>query len=310
VSSGTLRTYPDSAARPLGAAADAPARRPSPRPGLGRLWRALLADTWAALAVLFLLIVALAALCAPLIAPGDVTSPNFAAKLSPPLSPGHLAGTDQLGRDVLGRLVYGARISLAVGFLSTLIAAVIGIAAGLIAGFYGRWPDAILMRLVDVQLAFPFILLALVVNAIIGLGLQNIIISLVIAGWVEYARIARGEVLVVRERDFVQAARALGAEDVRLLWRHVLPNISTPLIVVTTLQVAQFIIAEASISFLGFGVQPPTPAWGSMVAEGLNYIFSAWWLITLPGLTLALLALAVNVTGDWLRDTLDPRLRL
>jgi peptide/nickel transport system permease protein len=149
-----------------------------------------------------------------------------------------------------------------------------------------------------------------VVNAIIGLGLQNIVVSLVVAGWVEYARVARGEVLVVREREFIQAARLLGCPDGRLLSRHVLPNIATPLLVTGTLQVAQFILAEASISFLGFGVQPPTPAWGSMVSESLDYLFSAWWLITLPGLALAALALAVNVAGDWLRDALDPRLQV
>jgi peptide/nickel transport system permease protein len=179
----------------------------------------------------------------------------------------------------------------------------------MLAGYYGGWLDMVLMRFVDVQLAFPFILLALTINAILGLGLRNIIITLVIAGWIEYARIARGETLVVREREYVQAAKLLGAGNTRVFIRHILPNIITPLIVISTLQVARFIIAEASISFLGFGIQPPTPAWGSMVSEGLDYIFSAWWLITLPGLALALVALAVNITGDWLRDGLDPRIQ-
>jgi peptide/nickel transport system permease protein len=165
------------------------------------------------------------------------------------------------------------------------------------------------MRLVDVQLSFPFILLALVINAIMGLGLRNILITLVIVGWIEYARIARGETLIVREREYIQAAHLMGAREWVILLRHILPNITTPLIVIGTLQVARFIIAEASISFLGFGVQPPTPAWGSMVSDGLEYILSAWWLITFPGLMLALVALAVNITGDWLRDTLDPRIR-
>jgi peptide/nickel transport system permease protein len=285
-------------------------RRLSAGRGRGGLWRALLADPPALVAVLFIALVGAAAAAAPVLAPGDVNAPDFGARLVTPFSPGHPAGTDQLGRDVLGRLVHGARVSLVVGFLSVLAAAAVGVVAGVLAGFYGGWLDALLMRLVDVQLAFPFILLALVVNAIIGLGLQNIVVSLVVAGWVEYARVARGEVLVVREREFIQAARLLGCPDGRLLSRHVLPNIATPLLVTGTLQVAQFILAEASISFLGFGVQPPTPAWGSMVSESLDYLFSAWWLITPPGLALAALALAVNVAGDWLRDALDPRLQV
>lgn len=273
-----------------------------------RFWRALRHDVWAMAAIAFLLIVTVAALLAPMIVPDNVNSPNFGARLLPPLSDGHIAGTDQLGRDVWDRMLLGARISLFVGFATVLCAALIGIPIGMLAGFFGGWPDTILMRLVDVQLSFPFILLALVINAILGLGLRNIIITLIIAGWIEYARVARGETLVVREREFVQAAHLNGAGSIRIFLRHILPNIITPLIVVGTLQVARFIIAEASISFLGFGVQPPTPAWGSMVSEGLDYIFSAWWLITLPGLALALVALAVNITGDWLRDTLDPRI--
>ncbi len=285
-----------------------PARRASARGGAGWLLRRLVLDRWALVSVLFLLAVALAALLANVLASGDINAPDYGVRLMPPLTPGHPAGTDQMGRDVLARLLFGSRISLVVGFATVILAAAVGTFVGLFAGFYGRWLDTVLMRLIDVQLSFPFILLALILNAIIGLGLQNIIISLVIAGWVEFARVARGEVLVVREREFVQAARLIGCSDFRLLRQHIFPNITTPLIVVATLQVAQFIIAEASISFLGFGVQPPTPAWGSMISEGLDYIFTAWWLITLPGLVLGLLALAVNLTGDWLRDTLDPRL--
>jgi peptide/nickel transport system permease protein len=285
-------------------------RLAKPRGEAARIRRALITDPWAFVAVAFLVFITLVAIFAPLLVPDDINKPNFAARLKPPLTAGHLAGTDQLGRDVLDRLILGSRISMTVGFVTVILAAAIGISVGLVAGYYGGWIDAILMRFVDVQLAFPFILLALTINAILGLGLRNIIITLVIAGWVEYARIARGEVLAVREHEFVQAARVIGAGNRRIVWRHIFPNITTPLIVIGTLQVARFIIAEASISFLGFGVQPPTPAWGSMVSEGLNYIFSAWWLITLPGLALALVALAVNTTGDWLRDTLDPRLKV
>ena len=273
-----------------------------------RFTRALAKDPWAIGAIVFLAIVTIVALISPIIVPDDINSPDFGARLLPPLTDGHIAGTDQLGRDVWGRMLLGARISLFVGFVTVIVAAIIGIFVGILAGYFGGWLDAVLMRLVDVQLAFPFILLALTINAILGLGLRNIIITLIIAGWIEYARVARGETLVVREREFVQAAHLNGANSIRILLRHIFPNIITPLIVIGTLQVARFIIAEASISFLGFGVQPPTPAWGSMVSEGLDYIFSAWWLITLPGLALALVALAVNITGDWLRDTLDPRL--
>jgi peptide/nickel transport system permease protein len=273
-----------------------------------RYRRSLMKDRWAAVALAFLVTVTIVAALSPLIVPDNINSPNFGARLLPPMTEGHIAGTDQLGRDVWGRMLLGARISLTVGFVTVICAALIGIPVGMLAGFFGGWTDSVLMRLVDVQLAFPFILLALTINAILGLGLRNIIITLIIAGWIEYARVARGETLVVREREFVQAAHLNGAGNGRIFVRHIFPNIITPLIVIGTLQVARFIIAEASISFLGFGVQPPTAAWGSMVSEGLDYIFSAWWLITLPGLALALVALAVNITGDWLRDTLDPRI--
>lgn len=271
--------------------------------------RPLLRDKWATVSVLFLIFIVIMALTAGIFVPDTINSPNFGSRLLPPMTDGHLAGTDQLGRDVFGRLWLGSRVSLIVGFGTVFFALLIGVPIGMVAGYFGGWFDTILMRLVDVQLSFPFILLALTINAIMGLGLRNILITLVIVGWIEYARIARGETLIVREREYIQAAHVLGAREWVVLFRHILPNITTPLIVIGTLQVARFIIAEASISFLGFGVQPPTPAWGSMVSEGLQFILSAWWLITFPGLMLALVALAVNITGDWLRDTLDPRIR-
>jgi peptide/nickel transport system permease protein len=295
-----------SRAESMAAAAEERARN---RGGLRMMWRALLADKWVLLMVIFLLTITLAAIFAPVIVTGNIYDPDYAAVRMPPFSEGHIAGTDQLGRDIFARTIYGARISLLVGSVSVILAMTVGVTAGLIAGYYGGWIDSVIMRLVDVHLAFPFILLALTINAIIGLGIRNIIISLAIAGWVEYARIARGEVLVVREREFTQAARVMGASNNRIIWRHILPNITTPLLVTATLQVAQFIIAEASISFLGFGVQPPTPAWGSMISDGFANIFSSWWMIAVPGLALALVVLAVNLVGDWLRDVLDPRLR-
>ncbi len=273
-----------------------------------QLLRSLRKDWWAIGAIAFLVVVTIVAILSTWIVPESINDPNFDARLLPPLTDGHIAGTDQLGRDVWGRMLLGARVSLTVGFVTVICAALIGIPIGMLAGYFGGWLEAILMRFVDVQLSFPFILLALVINAILGLGLRNIIITLIIVGWIEYARVARGETLVVREREFVQAAHLTGCGSPRIFFRHILPNIVTPLIVIGTLQVARFIIAEASISFLGFGVQPPTAAWGSMVSAGLDYIFSAWWLITLPGLALAAVALAVNITGDWLRDALDPRI--
>lgn len=279
------------------------------RKTLRKRLRPLLRDKWATASVLFLLIIVLVAITADFFVPDNINSPNFGSRLLPPLTDGHIAGTDQLGRDVFGRLLLGSRISLIVGFGTVFFALLIGIPIGMVAGYFGGWFDTILMRLVDVQLSFPFILLALVINAVLGIGLRNIMITLVVVGWIQYARIARGETLIIREREYIQAAHLMGAREWVVLVRHILPNITTPLIVIGTLQVAQFIIAEASISFLGFGVQPPTPAWGSMVSEGLQFILSAWWLITLPGLLLALVALAVNITGDWLRDTLDPRIR-
>jgi peptide/nickel transport system permease protein len=289
--------------------ANAAEQRARERSGLRYMWRSLQRDKVVIVMLVFLVVITLAAIFAPWVATGNIVDPDYGVRLVPPFTEGHIAGTDQMGRDVFSRIIYGARISLLVGSVSVIIAAVVGVTAGLISGFYGGWIDSIIMRLVDLHLAFPFILLALTINAIIGLGIRNIIISLAIAGWVEYARIARGEVLVVREREFTQAAKVMGASNGRIIWRHIFPNITTPLLVTATLQVAQFIIAEASISFLGFGVQPPTPAWGSMISEGFRNIFNAWWLITLPGIALALVVLAVNLVGDWLRDVLDPRLR-
>jgi peptide/nickel transport system permease protein len=250
------------------------------------------------------------ALAAPLLTPHDPLQGDFAASLRPPGSPGHPLGTDQLGRDLLARVLYGARIALFIGLCTVAVTAVIGGVVGLVAGFFGGWVSAALMRLADVQLSFPFILLALTINAIVGLGLRNIIISLSAAGWVVYARVVRGEVLSVRQREFVQAAAALGTGGSRLLCRHVLPNVAPSIVIVASLQFSQFIVAEAAISFLGFGVQPPTPAWGSMLSESRDFLYVAWWLAAFPGIALALTALGINLVGDWLRDILDPKLRV
>ncbi|MBI3637012.1 MAG: ABC transporter permease [Candidatus Rokubacteria bacterium] len=251
-----------------------------------------------------------AAAAAPWLTPYDPLRAELGEGLKPPGSPGHPLGTDQLGRDLLARVLYGARIALFIGTCTVLITAVGGGVIGLFAGFGRRWPSAVIMRVADVQLSFPFILLAMTINAIFGLGLRNIILSLSAAGWVVYARVVRGEVLSVKERDYVHAAAALGVGRPRLLFRHVLPNVAPSLIVVASLQFSQFVVAEAAISFLGFGVQPPTPAWGSMLAESRDFLYVAWWLAAFPGAALALTALGVNLLGDWLRDTLDPKLRI
>lgn len=251
----------------------------------------------------------LTALAAPLLAPHDPFTGDLALGLRPPGTPGHPWGTDQLGRDLLSRVLYGARIALFIGACTVLVTAVVGGALGLVAGFFGGRLGAVIMRVADVQLSFPFILLALTINAIVGLGLRNIILSLSAAGWVVYARVVRGEVLSVREREYVQAAAALGTGRARLLLRHVLPNVAPSIVIVASLQFSQFIVAEAAISFLGFGVQPPTPAWGSMLSESRDYLYVAWWLAAFPGAALALTALGINLVGDWLRDVLDPRFR-
>jgi peptide/nickel transport system permease protein len=251
-----------------------------------------------------------AAVAAPWLSPHDPLRADFTSGLQPPGAPGHPLGTDQLGRDLLARVLHGARLALFIGVCTVVITAVVGGLLGLLAGFAERWPSTVLMRIADVQLSFPFILLAMTINAIVGLGLRNIILSLSAAGWVVYARVVRGEVLSIKQRDYVHAAAALGVGRGRLLFRHVLPNVAPSIIVVASLQFSQFIVAEAAISFLGFGVQPPMPAWGSMLSESRDFLYVAWWLAAFPGIALALTALGVNLLGDWLRDTLDPKLRV
>src|SRR5205809_7366063 len=214
-----------------------------------------------------------AALAAPWLAPHDPLRTDFPQSLRPPGTAGHLLGTDQLGRDLLARVLHGARLALFIGVCTVVLTAIIGGLLGLVTGFVERWPSAVIMRLADVQLSFPFILLAMTINVIVGLGLRNIIVSLSAAGWVVYARVVRGEVLSVKQRDFVQAASALGAGRARLLFRHILPNVAPSIIVVASLQFSQFIVAEAAISFLGFGVQPPTPAWARMLPASRDCLY-------------------------------------
>jgi len=232
---------------------------------------------------------------------------DLAARLTPPLAGGaHPLGTDPLGRDVLARVLVGGRISLMVGLLSVLGASVLGIAIGLVAGYYRGFWDMLLMRCVDVQLALPFILIALTFISILGGGLANIIIFMIISQWVQYARLVRGMVLSVREREFVQAARAFGVADLAMLRHHILPNVIGPVIILMTLNVANNILLESSLTFLGLGVDPLIPSWGGMLADGRTYMQTAWWVSVFPGVAIMLTVLGLNLLGDWLRDRIDP----
>ncbi|MFF0227138.1 ABC transporter permease [Streptomyces sp. NPDC004629] len=280
-------------------------RRPA---ALGTLLRNRLAVV--ALTVLALLLVA--AVFAPLLAPDDPNAQDLLARLKPPAwqhggSAAHLLGTDQLGRDMFSRVVYGTRVSLLVGAGAALLAGVIGTVVGLAAGYFGGWPDRVLMRLADVQLAFPSILLALAIVGFFGSGLWYVILVLGITGWVSYARVVRSEVMSLRSRDFVTEARAIGVTDVAIMRRHLLPNVMAPLATIGTLHVAAAIVAEASLSYLGLGVPKETVTWGSMLADGQLYLGTSWWVAVFPGIALMLTSLAVNITGDALRDVSDPK---
>lgn len=254
-----------------------------------------------------------AALFAPLLAPHDPVEQNIIDRLTPPaFLPGgasdHVLGTDHLGRDILSRLIYGARVAVIVGVTTVVIAGALGLAVGLVAGYFGGLADTGLMRLLDVQLSMPFMLLALTIVGILGPSLRNIVIVLAITGWVVYARVIRAEILSLRSREFVQACRSLGGSDLRILSRHLLPNVVSSVVVISTLEVARMMLLESALSFLGLGVRPPTPSWGSMLADGRIYLANAWWLATFPGLAVSITVLSLNIVGDWLRDFLDPEL--
>jgi peptide/nickel transport system permease protein len=285
------------------------------RRDLRRLLQELMRNKAALIGLLILLGVACSAVLAPLIVPFDPIAQEITLRLKPPGwerpdGRTYLLGTDHLGRDILGRLIFGARISLIIGFSAVAIAGTLGTLIGLVAGYRGGRVDELCMRLTDTMLAMPFILLALAVIAVLGPSLRNIIFVLGITSWVSYARVVRGEVLTLRTRDFVEAAKALGGSGVRIVLGHLLPNVLTPVIVIATLEMARMVILESALSFLGLGVQPPTPTWGGMLADGRAYLSSAWWLATLPGLSIMLTVLGINLLGDWLRDVLDPRLQL
>jgi peptide/nickel transport system permease protein len=262
-----------------------------------------------------MVVVVLAAIWAPLVAPYDPTQQSLRERLkAPTMFPEvgrqrHLLGTDQLGRDILSRIIYGSRVSLIIGFSAVLIGGAIGGVLGLLSGYAGGIVDEVIMLLVDAQLAFPFILLAIGIIAVLGPSFGNLIVIVGLSGWVTYARLVRAQVLTIKEREYVVAIRGLGGSTWRILRSHIIPNTLAPFLVITTLELARTILLESTLSFLGLGIQPPTPSWGGMLNEGRSYLDSAWWISALPGLVLMLTALVVSRVGDWLRDVLDPTLR-
>jgi peptide/nickel transport system permease protein len=291
------------------------AARPEPDATRQATWRRLLRLRWGVGAAGVLLLIIAAAVFAPLIAPHDPLAVDIRHRLSPPAwmergTAEHLLGTDQVGRDLLARMIYGGRVSLVVGVASVVISATIGVLLGLAAGYFGGNIDWTIMTVINVMLTFPFVLLALAVIAVLGPNLVNMILVLGVAGWPIYARVVRAETLAIREREFVVAGRALGMSHPRLAFRQILPNLVSTIVVISTLQVAQVIILESFLSFLGLGVQPPTPAWGNMLGEGRLYMLNSWWIATFPGLAIFVTTLVINLMGNALRDWLDPHLKM
>ncbi|GJL88044.1 MAG: peptide ABC transporter permease [Minwuia thermotolerans] len=261
-----------------------------------------------------LLLLVFCALFADLIVPWDPTALNLGKALKPPIwedgsVPGHVLGTDNLGRDILSRIIQGAQVTLEVGLYAIVLSGGIGALMGMISAYFGGVVDAVIMRLVDIQMSIPSIALALVLAAALSPGMSTVIVVIVLSYWTWYARIVRGEVLSLRERDFVKLARVAGCSTPVILWRHILPNVINTLLVLASLQLGSVIIFEATLSFLGLGVQSPDMSWGLMLNDARPYMTRAWWPITLPGIAIMIVCLAANVFGDWMRDTLDPRRR-
>jgi peptide/nickel transport system permease protein len=285
------------------------------RKELRRAFQSMLTSRWALIGMFILLVVTFIAIFGPWLAPFDPNRQNIMMRLLEPGSPGagdltYWLGSDQLGRDVFSRLLYGARVSLLVGVAAIVVGGAIGTVAGLVSGYYGGWIDDVIMRLGDIQLAFPFILLAIMFLVVLGPGLMNIILVLGIGQWITYARIVRAQTLSLREKEYVEAARAMGDSTFSILFKTILPNIIAPLTVIASFNVAGVILSEAALSFLGLGVPPEVPTWGSMLSESRDHLLSnKWWMAVFPGLAIVLTVLAFNIIGDWLRDFLDPRLK-
>ncbi len=278
---------------------------------LRRLWRL----KWGLAASAVLAMIVASAVFAAWLAPHDPIQVDIRHRLVPPVwmeggHADHVLGTDQVGRDLLARVIYGGRVSLVVGIGAVLLATTLGVLLGLTAGYFGGRTDTVMMTALNVMLSFPFVLLALAVIAVLGPNLLNMILVLGAAGWPIYARVVRAETLAIREREFIVASRALGTGHVRIAFRQIFPNLVSPVIVIATLQVAQVIIVESFLSFLGLGVQPPTPAWGNMLGEGRLYMLTSWWIATFPGLAIFVTTLVINLMGNALRDWLDPHMKL
>jgi ABC-type dipeptide/oligopeptide/nickel transport system permease subunit len=285
-----------------------------PESDRSRAWRKLVRNPAAIAGALILLVVIGAAVAAPYVAPHDPMRQSLLRRFTPPVwvsggNSAYVLGTDQVGRDILSRIIYGARISLVVGVSAVVVSLVVGVTLGLFSGFLRGRVDAVVMTVVDVTLSFPPLLLALAFVAALGPSLLTIIVVLGLTGWERYTRVVRAEVLALREKDFVEAARAMGASPLRMILRHLLPNTFSSIIVMSTLQVAQAILQEAALSFLGVGTGSAHPTWGQMITLGRDFVTVAWWLATFPGLAILLTVLAINLVGDRLRDALDPRVR-
>ena len=283
----------------------------APRASLRRLWR----FKWGLAAAGILLVIIASAVCAPWIVANDPLSVDIRHRLAPPAwmdggTPAHVLGTDQIGRDLLSRVIHGGRVSLIIGVTAVLISSTIGVLLGLVAGYAGARVDWIIMTLVNVMLTFPFVLLALAVIAVLGPSVINMILVLGVADWPLYARVIRAETLAIREREFILAGRALGMSHLRIMFRQMLPNLVSVIVVIATLQVARVIILESFLSFLGLGVQPPIPAWGNMLGEGRVYMLNSWWIAAFPGLAIFVTTLAINLMGNALRDWLDPYMKV
>lgn len=285
--------------------------------GSKRAWRRLARNKLAILGGVMLLAIVIIAIFAPWIATHDYKAQSLRERLHPPAwvqadgqnAPTYILGTDHLGRDMFSRIVMGARVSLLVGLVGVTVSATIGLVLGVLAGYFGGWVDTIIMRFADLQLSFPFILLAVSLLAALGPGLNSILIVMAIGGWVVFARVVRSAVLTVKELDYVAAARTIGKSHFQILRRDIVPNIGSSLIVMVSVEMARMITAEATLSFLGLGIQPPFPAWGLMLFEGKEYLARAWWVATFPGLAIMLTVLSVNIVGYALRDVLDPALK-
>jgi peptide/nickel transport system permease protein len=276
--------------------------------------RRLARDPGAVAGAVVVLIVAVCAIFAPLIARTDPNLQNLGSTLVPPMwiaggSGSHPLGTDNLGRDLLARIIWGSRVSAIVGVCVVAIGGSIGVSAGLLAGYRRGWVDAVIARVTDVQLAFPLVLLAVAIVAVVGPGLWTVIAAIGLTSWVQYVRVVRAETLSLRERDFIAAAEAAGATSPRILRRHLLPNVASVAIVLGTFEIARAVVLESSLSFLGLGVPPTTPSWGGMLADGRQYLDTAWWVALFPGLAIMIAVMGVNLLGDGLRDALDPSAR-